>query len=285
MNEHQRRAFEEMKANQAAAEVLLLLERGDCEELGVDEQREHAATGHYWIRGREAKRKADAAKEEAAKQSTTRAASGAKRKAQARPVAKRRRTTASSRMSVTTGPGHDDEGTASEASDDDRNHDYCDECGDFGDLVCCDGCPNAYHAACHSPPIVDDQIQGEDEWLCCACVEAAQNKAAQNGQGGTRKVDMHKVDTDTDTDTDEEAIYNDFSKQLEADAEKVQQRRQRGGATFDPRIDDSWVKDAVLAVVKLRRDVGLKGFIAQWRTLSFHVDAEKGPIRVEKIAS
>lgn len=35
-----------------------------------------------------------------------------------------------------------------ESSEEGRNHDYCDECGNGGNLVCCDGCPAAYHTWC-----------------------------------------------------------------------------------------------------------------------------------------
>ena len=37
----------------------------------------------------------------------------------------------------------------------------------------------------------------------------------------------------------------------------------RDAPTFDPRIDDSWVKDAVFEVVKLQLDVGIKGVVVQ----------------------
>ena len=52
---------------------------------------------------------------------------------------------------------------------DDGNVAYCVICGGTGTLVCCDGCPMAYHALClgeKAPPEDDD-----GEWLCPSCAE------------------------------------------------------------------------------------------------------------------
>ncbi len=50
---------------------------------------------------------------------------------------------------------------------DDGNVENCVICGGTGTLVCCDGCPMAYHAVClgeKAPPEDDD-----GEWLCPSC--------------------------------------------------------------------------------------------------------------------
>ena len=53
---------------------------------------------------------------------------------------------------------------------DDGNLDSCAVCGGGGELVCCDGCPMAFHIDClpHAmrPPEEDDD---ESEWLCASC--------------------------------------------------------------------------------------------------------------------
>ncbi|XP_057860467.2 uncharacterized protein LOC131069144 [Cryptomeria japonica] len=47
----------------------------------------------------------------------------------------------------------------------DDNEDNCTECGDGGDLVCCDGCPRAFHTDCaRLPGIPDGNI-----WYCFYC--------------------------------------------------------------------------------------------------------------------
>ncbi|CAO3701550.1 unnamed protein product [Rhizopus stolonifer] len=34
-----------------------------------------------------------------------------------------------------------------------KNHDICDACGDVGQFLCCDLCPNAFHFTCVEPPM------------------------------------------------------------------------------------------------------------------------------------
>jgi hypothetical protein len=49
-----------------------------------------------------------------------------------------------------------------------KNHDMCDACGDGGDLLCCDNCPNAFHFECVFPPI-DPKKLPEGDWYCNSC--------------------------------------------------------------------------------------------------------------------
>jgi hypothetical protein len=37
--------------------------------------------------------------------------------------------------------------------DDDGNDNECAMCLETGELILCDGCPNAYHLACNKPPL------------------------------------------------------------------------------------------------------------------------------------
>ena len=52
---------------------------------------------------------------------------------------------------------------------------YCIQCRDGGDLMCCDGCPAAYHPACVGLKEVPDE-----DFYCPACVQVC------CGDGGLR---------------------------------------------------------------------------------------------------
>merc|ERR1719401_1659970 len=46
----------------------------------------------------------------------------------------------------------------------DRHYYYCVICGYSGDLICCDGCPNVYHAVCLGLTDIPD-----NDWFCSKC--------------------------------------------------------------------------------------------------------------------
>ncbi|KAM9434971.1 uncharacterized protein Hap1MRO34_002705 [Clarias gariepinus] len=50
---------------------------------------------------------------------------------------------------------------------DQDNDDVCYICNKENKLVCCDGCPRAFHRHCHVPTLQDDKL-GE-EWMCTFC--------------------------------------------------------------------------------------------------------------------
>ncbi|NXH92205.1 AIRE regulator, partial [Edolisoma coerulescens] len=49
------------------------------------------------------------------------------------------------------------------------NEDECAACGDGGELICCDGCPRAFHLACLVPPLPHVP---SGTWRCGSCVES-----------------------------------------------------------------------------------------------------------------
>ncbi|NXD23929.1 AIRE regulator, partial [Spelaeornis formosus] len=49
-----------------------------------------------------------------------------------------------------------------------ENEDECAACGDGGELICCDGCPRAFHLACLVPPLPHVP---SGTWRCGCCVE------------------------------------------------------------------------------------------------------------------
>ncbi|KAM6414140.1 autoimmune regulator [Rhynochetos jubatus] len=48
-----------------------------------------------------------------------------------------------------------------------ENEDECAACGDGGELICCDGCPRAFHLACLVPPL---PRVPSGTWRCDSCV-------------------------------------------------------------------------------------------------------------------
>uniref|UniRef100_A0A8C5T8Z6 Zinc finger PHD-type domain-containing protein n=1 Tax=Malurus cyaneus samueli TaxID=2593467 RepID=A0A8C5T8Z6_9PASS len=50
-----------------------------------------------------------------------------------------------------------------------ENEDECAACGDGGELICCDGCPRAFHLACLVPPL---PRVPSGTWRCGSCVDS-----------------------------------------------------------------------------------------------------------------
>ncbi|KAM6224554.1 autoimmune regulator [Rhynchocyon petersi] len=49
-----------------------------------------------------------------------------------------------------------------------KNEDECAVCRDGGELICCDGCPRAFHLACLCPPL---QEIPSGTWRCSSCLQ------------------------------------------------------------------------------------------------------------------
>ncbi|XP_062072915.1 autoimmune regulator [Lepus europaeus] len=49
-----------------------------------------------------------------------------------------------------------------------KNEDECAVCRDGGELICCDGCPRAFHLACLCPPLRDVP---SGTWRCSGCLQ------------------------------------------------------------------------------------------------------------------
>ncbi|XP_063078212.1 autoimmune regulator [Engraulis encrasicolus] len=65
----------------------------------------------------------------------------------------------------------------------DINDDECAVCKDGGELICCDGCPRAFHLGCLDPPL---SCIPSGSWRCMLCqnthVQAQRSSAAVQGQ-------------------------------------------------------------------------------------------------------
>lgn len=49
-----------------------------------------------------------------------------------------------------------------------NNKDFCEACGYGGNLLCCDGCPKAFHLECLDPPMTEGDLDDRD-WFCQEC--------------------------------------------------------------------------------------------------------------------
>ncbi|XP_069649138.1 autoimmune regulator [Haliaeetus albicilla] len=65
-----------------------------------------------------------------------------------------------------------------------ENEDECAACGDGGELICCDGCPRAFHLSCLVPPL---PCVPSGTWRCGSCV------ASMAEPGQLREVDVEQL--------------------------------------------------------------------------------------------
>ncbi|KAM9002846.1 autoimmune regulator [Sarcophilus harrisii] len=62
-----------------------------------------------------------------------------------------------------------------------KNDDECAVCRDGGELICCDGCPRAFHLACLEPPLTEIP---SGMWRCGCCIVG---KVHQDGRHGDQR--------------------------------------------------------------------------------------------------
>ncbi|XP_013360822.1 PREDICTED: autoimmune regulator isoform X2 [Chinchilla lanigera] len=60
-----------------------------------------------------------------------------------------------------------------------QNEDECAVCRDGGELICCDGCPRAFHLACLSPPLREIP---SGTWRCSCCLQGSGQQAPGQAQ-------------------------------------------------------------------------------------------------------
>jgi hypothetical protein len=89
----------------------------------------------------------------------------------------------------------------------DGNQYYCQVCGEFGNVVCCDGCPRVYHQSCI--PIGDTSRKSldndDDPWFCPNCIidtKGSRRQSRRSVEKGDRRsskqrcVDCHSKRSD-----------------------------------------------------------------------------------------
>ncbi|XP_074734003.1 autoimmune regulator isoform X2 [Strix uralensis] len=73
-----------------------------------------------------------------------------------------------------------------------ENEDECAACGDGGELICCDGCPRAFHLACLVPPL---PCVPSGTWRCGSCVGGAAEPGQLREAAAERPPEMPGEDT------------------------------------------------------------------------------------------
>jgi len=80
--------------------------------------------------------------------------------------------------------------------------DECFDCGEGGDLLCCDSCPHVYHMECLSPPL-ENPPQGL--WFCPECCEGTELQFYMldtKSKAGRKRKRKTSVDADADLEAD-----------------------------------------------------------------------------------
>lgn len=71
----------------------------------------------------------------------------------------------------------------------DANTDCCVLCGQGGNLICCDGCPAAYHMRCLGQ---NTKSLGEGDWMCPECAVGGRSEPwAGSSRGGSLRAGGH----------------------------------------------------------------------------------------------
>ncbi|WZN64040.1 zf-4CXXC_R1 domain-containing protein [Chloropicon roscoffensis] len=100
----------------------------------------------------------------------------------------------------------------------DENDDECGMCGVGGDLVCCEGCPKAFHPKCVD---LDPKNLPEGDWYCRECVAKT---------GKVEPAESQEEETETEEDAavvDEEVVVEARSARTEATPSSYELERQR----------------------------------------------------------
>lgn len=77
----------------------------------------------------------------------------------------------------------------------DGNQYYCQVCREFGNVVCCDGCPRVYHQKCIPPedPSRKSLENDDDPWFCPECIAKSYcERSRKNTEKVDRKSSRHR---------------------------------------------------------------------------------------------
>ena len=101
----------------------------------------------------------------------------------------------------------------------DENDDECGMCGVGGDLVCCEGCPKAFHPKCVD---LDPKNLPEGDWYCRECV--AKTGKAEPAEPQEEETETEEEDAAV---VDEEVVVEARSARTEATPSSYELERQR----------------------------------------------------------
>jgi hypothetical protein len=141
-----------------------------------------------------------------------------------------------------------DEDEDEEGSSD--NDDECDLCGKEGELVCCDGCPRAFHTKCLNVASADEL---GDPWYCTHCSKKRQDasknvlarRAARGNvhnkiSGGRKRTRANNVE-DKRSDEEDEGTWEAEERALEASSQRKGKSVKRRGRSKRVMSSDSEV--------------------------------------------
>eukprot|EP01083_Nonionella_stella_P089108 248615_1 len=86
--------------------------------------------------------------------------------------------------------------------DGDVSDDVCYQCGKRGELVCCDGCPHAFHLVCVGLSAVPD-----DKWFCGECVNN-KNTSSGNRMEETEDIVMEDMNNEGEVKSKGSGIFS-----------------------------------------------------------------------------
>lgn len=107
--------------------------------------------------------------------------------------------------------------------DDPRNHDYCEQCGRGGELICCDGCPASYHPKCLPIPKLLADLP--DHWFCHVCTASRGNAVDHKASTTDMK---QKVSVFSGTVVSPTQQRSDMKRERNVDEETVVKRAKSG---------------------------------------------------------
>ncbi|KAF7256300.1 hypothetical protein EG68_06473 [Paragonimus skrjabini miyazakii] len=147
----------------------------------------------------------------------------------------------------------------------DEHQEFCTECRDGGDLICCENCPASYHLACLTPPLANIP---EGVWLCprCGCkpLKAKVSKILtwrwfeppkENDELYDTRHHVHEVDTkelSAGVSVENPTVVLDRNIDVDSKQMAVQETSSRNGSVPPTQVDPTLKSPTITATVHTR---------------------------------